>query len=96
MPQQAEWGLDGNWVDACSLLVAVIYAVYKSMRFKKCKLISKQTGFNVANGAALFPLLMLGLSIFSARLMQELLSANKLILSVAGLVALLSLLEDDF
>jgi hypothetical protein len=46
------------------------------------------------DGTALFPLFMLILSLFSSRVTADLLHANKLILSVAGVVALLAILED--
>lgn len=86
--------IDGNWVDICSLLVALLYAFLKSLK-RKTKKISKTTAMDIANGASLFPLLLLGVSAASSVLLTELLQANKLILSVAGLCALLSMLEDD-
>lgn len=87
--------VDGNWVDIGSLLVGISYAWWNCLR--KCqKKISKATAVDVANGASLFPLLLLGLSFLSSKLLSELMLANKLILSVAGLCALLSMLEDDF
>lgn len=86
---------DGNWVDVGSLLIAICYAFWKCRRTGQKK-ISKVTAVDVANGASLFPLLLLGLSFLSSKLLSELMQANKLILSVAGLCALLSMLEDDF
>ena len=86
---------DGNWVDIGSLLIAICYAGWKCMRTGRKK-ISKATAVDVANGASLFPLLLLGFSFLSSKLLSELMQANKLILSVAGLCALLSMLEDDF
>lgn len=86
--------IDGNWVDVGSLLLALLYAFWKAN--KNCrKKISKATAVDIANGASLFPLLLLGCSIVSSQLLTELMQANKLILSVAGLCALLSMLEDD-
>lgn len=91
--------IDGNWIDGTSLVVAVIFMTYKWKCALKStapyKLISKRAGQNLANGTAFFPLLILGLSIFSTTLMGELMKANKLILSVAGFCALFALLEDD-
>lgn len=86
---------DGNWVDVGSLLIAICYAAWKCMRTGRKK-ISKATAVDVANGASLFPLFLLGCSFLSSKLLSELMQANKLILSVAGLCALLSMLEDDF
>lgn len=48
----------------------------------------------LANGTALVPLLVLTLSVLSSRLTSELMAANKLILSVAGVVALPAILDD--
>lgn len=90
--------IDGNWIDICSLLIAIIYA-YVQWR-KGCaaggatKFISKNTATIVANGTSLFPMFLLGLSVVSSALMQELLSANRLILSVAGIAALFAILDD--
>jgi hypothetical protein len=105
--------IDGNWVDILSLLIALIYAFSKARRdtifslsppFGRPKkrlllsrLISRETGLDIANGCSLFPLLILGgLTSLSSRVLTALMSANKLILSVAGFCALLALLEDDF
>ena len=90
----SDW-VDGNWVDIGSFLVAIVYAGIKSHRCET-PLISKKTALNLANGTSLFPLFLLGLSLFSSKLLTALVSANKLILSVAGLCALLAMLEDDF
>jgi hypothetical protein len=94
-----EWGIDGNWIDVCSLLIAVVFAVYKFRKARGAggaqKLFSKKTGLDIANGTAFFPLFLLGLSIFSSRLTHELLGSNKLVLSIAGLFALFALLEDE-
>lgn len=88
-----EW-FDGNWVDMGSLLVALAYAYWKTRCAKK-RFISKYTAIQLANGTSLFPLTLLGLSLFSSKLLSALLSANKLILSVAGICALLAMLEED-
>lgn len=86
--------IDGNWVDVGSLLIAVLYAIWKAKKHGR-KMISKATAVDIANGASFFPLLLLGCSIVSSKLLAELMQANKLILSVAGLCALLSMLEDE-
>ena len=90
-----DW-IDGNWVDIGSLAVAVAYSSWKSSRRKDGKFVSKATALDLANGCSLFPLLLLGMTVISSPLLAELLKANKLILSVAGLCALLAMLEDDF
>lgn len=87
--------IDGNWIDICSLLSGFVYVAY---RRKFCvatgKLVSKETGFHFANGVALFPLLVLTFSTLSSHLVQSLLEASKISLSVAGAFALLAILEE--
>ena len=87
--------IDGNWVDIGSLVVALLYAALRAYR-KGTKKISRRTAMDVANGTSIFPLLMLGVSGISSKVLSELMTSNKLILSVAGVCALLALLEDDF
>ncbi|MGJ0507485.1 MAG: hypothetical protein ACR652_10170 [Methylocystis sp.] len=100
IPLSSIWGvvspyLDGNWFDVLSLIGGIGYAVY---RWRKCcpsrPFVTKETGIDVANGVGLFPLLMLSFSIISSRVLTEVLQSNRLILSVAGVVALLAILED--
>ena len=86
--------IDGNWVDIGSLVVALLYAALRAYR-KGTKKISRRTAMDVANGTSIFPLLMLGVSGISSKVLSELMTSNKL-LSVAGVCALLALLEDDF
>lgn len=47
-----------------------------------------------ANGAALFPLLLLTFCPFSSSLLKGLVEASKMSLAVAGFFALLAILED--
>ena len=87
--------LDGNWVDILTLAVALVYAVAKCYRAEGQRLVSKETGLQVAHGVALFPLLLLALSSLSSAALNALLHSHKIILSVAGVVALLAILEDE-
>jgi hypothetical protein len=97
------WGwIDGNWMDIGAFVVAVVYALIKSLRRadsgggRWACLVSKATAVDIANGTSIFPLLLLGFTFASSKILEVLLTANKLILSVAGFCALLALLEDDF
>ena len=84
---------DGNWVDCCSLVGGVVYAVCRCAKFEpRRKFVSRNTGIDIANGRGLFPLGVLVLSCFSSTLLESLLHANRLILSAAGCVATL---EED-
>jgi hypothetical protein len=84
---------DGNWVDVGTLVVALFYAYYR--RGEHQRLISKETGLRVAHGVALFPLFLLACSSVSSSALNALLHSHKIILSVAGVVALLAILEED-
>lgn len=87
--------LDGSWLDGMSLLCAIAYAeVKRRKRVTHRKIICKETGIDIANGVGIFPLFVLALTTFSSVMLSKLLEANKLILSVAGVVALLAILDD--
>ena len=83
----------GNWIDVGSLIVAIVYACLMC-RVKGHKFLSHKAGLDVAKGIAFFPLLLLVTSILYTPLLSALLESNKLLLSTAGTVALLALLED--
>lgn len=86
---------DGNWIDACSFVSGLIYIpIQRYRRQTKTKLFCKATGSDFANGAALFPLFVLTMSAFSTELLKGLLEASKLSLCVAGVFALLSIIEE--
>jgi hypothetical protein len=94
------WGiirpyLDGSWFDICSLMVGIGYS---GIRYRRANLrrnwVSKETGVDVANGVGLFPLFMLAIASFSSSALSELIHSNRLVLSVAGVVALFAILED--
>lgn len=88
--------LDVNWVDAGAIVGACIYAPFKwKTAAPPRRFIHAATGYDFANGAALFPLFIRALSVFSSWLIRELTSASRVTLSVAGVVALLALLEQD-
>jgi len=56
--------------------------------------LSRQTGLDVMNGLALFPLLLLMGSVFSDYLTAQLLTTNKVIMFGAGMFSLFAILED--
>lgn len=82
-----------NWIDVCSLSLAFLYGIIKSAVSKQ-KLISRATGLNIANGIGLFPLVLLVLSTYWNAALVAVLQSNKVILSLAGVVALITILED--
>jgi hypothetical protein len=66
----------------------------RSGRATKQRFFCKATAVDVANGVCIFPLCILATSVFSDWLLNALLLANRLILSVAGVAALFGVLED--
>lgn len=88
--------LRDGWVDPTTCLVAMGYAGWRHHKISPTKkFISRETGADVLNGTAIFPLLLLTLSVFSRYLAAELMLTNKVILFAAGVVALLAVLEDS-
>ena len=87
-PFASGW-IDGNWMDIGSFVVAFSYALIKSLRRaasgggRLASLVSKATAVDIANGTSIFPLLLLGFTFASSKILEVLLTANKLILSVA-------------
>ncbi|HEY1720035.1 MAG TPA: hypothetical protein VGG27_02230 [Magnetospirillaceae bacterium] len=88
------WGIiTGNWVDILSLTLAFSYAIAKAYRGKR-PLISKETALSIANGISLFPLILVVVSTFSNEALHAVLASNRVILSMSGIVALFSIVED--
>jgi FlaA1/EpsC-like NDP-sugar epimerase len=89
------WFIDGGWFDITTFVVAFVLSAYKCYRHKH-KFISAETGRNIVHGIAIFPLLLLALSVFSNEILKALLESDRLILAAAGFIALFSILEDEF
>jgi hypothetical protein len=86
--------IDASWVDIGSLVLAMIYAASRYRKSKTQALISKDTGRDVLHGLALFPLVLIFVGGLSKLVLTAVLSSNRLVLAVAGLVALLAILEE--
>lgn len=86
---------DGGWFDIVTFSVAILVSAAKCHQHKH-KFISGETGRDILHGIAIFPLFVLTVSVFSNEALQSLLSSSRIILSVAGAVALFSILEDEF
>jgi len=86
--------VDGHWIDICSLLSGFCYAAYQLMSGTAGhRFLSAGTGFDVARGAGLFPLIVLSGAVLSSKLRDELIQANPLILSLAGVTSLFATLS---
>lgn len=79
-------------VDMMSLLFAIVYGLLRTLKTHG-KILSRATGLSIANGIAIFPLALMVLSGFWTDALNAVLQSNKVILSIAGIVALLAILE---
>jgi hypothetical protein len=99
--------IDGSWIDDFSYVIAFVWAIarYKKRRRQPVRrprrpphplrmFFCRATAMDFASGVCIFPLCGLATSVFSNQVMVALLSGNRLLLSVAGVVALFSLVED--
>jgi hypothetical protein len=99
--------IDGNWVDDFSYVVAVVWSAGRYVKRRRQvgrrsarrghplkALFCKATAADFSIGICVFPLCGLATSLFSDQLLFALLSSNRLILSVAGVSALFSVVED--
>ena len=89
--------IDGNWVDIGSCVTGAIFVVYRWLlkpHEGPRKLLSKHSCLDFANGASLFPLLIMVFSVASTTLLNGLLTSSKLTLTTAGLFAIIAILED--
>lgn len=84
--------LDGSWLDGMSLLCAIAYAEVKRRKRVAHQRSSARKPGSTSNGVGIFPFFVL--TTFSSVMLTKLLEANKLILSVAGVVALLAILDE--
>lgn len=85
---------DGNWVDVVSFIVGIIYASIKRHQ-ANIPWCSKSIGLHLANGIGLFPMVLLILGVFSKLAVVQLLESSRLTLAVAGVFALLAMLDDS-
>jgi hypothetical protein len=75
-----------------SLLCAIAYAEVKRRKRVAHQRSSARKPGSTSNGVGIFPFFVL--TTFSSVMLTKLLEANKLILSVAGVVALLAILDE--
>ena len=83
-----------DWVDVGTFLVSLLYTVYRAYRTGfKMKL--RDAGRQAMDGAAVFPLLLLALTVFSRHILEALMASSRVTLSIAGLFALFAILGDN-
>lgn len=99
--------IDGGLVDELSYLMAAAWSMARYVKRLHMParrsarrahpirvFFCKSTVADFCNSLCLFPLCGVAVSVFSDQLLHALLSGNRLILSMAGVIALFSMLED--
>ena len=79
--------------DPATILFALLFVAYRSLRKRGFTL--AQASRDLMDGAAIFPLLALAGSGVSRRALELLLNGNRAILSIAGMFALMAVLQVD-
>ena len=86
---------DGNWVDILSIIASIGKNIYTRRKLDEpAKFFSLNNAKDVCNGLAVFPLFMLMAGVISTTLLQELIHANRMILGLAGFMALCAIVEE--
>ncbi len=84
-----------HWVDPVTAIVAVLYAALQRRRSTVSRpVLNRRTGWDVLNGLAIFPLLLLMGATFSDYLTAQFLETNKVISFGAAALALFAILEN--
>jgi hypothetical protein len=82
-------------VDPATAIVAVLYALLQRKRTARRRpILNRKTGWDVLNGLAIFPLLLLMGATFSDYLTAQFLETNKVVSFGAAALALFAILED--
>lgn len=87
--------LDGNPVDIATIGVAVGYAFFRACRHSHSR---TAEGFvsDVSYGLSLFPMMLLSAVAFSTQALDILSKGNKVLMTVAGMMALVATLRRSF
>lgn len=79
--------IDGNPTDIITIGVAVCYAFLRALRHTHSR---SAEGFisDISYGLSLYPMLLLAMVAFSSKATEALMQSNKILMSMAGLIAL--------
>lgn len=87
--------IDGNPVDIATIGVAFGYAVFRALRHAHSRTAEGFVG-ELSYGLSLFPLLLLSAVAFSSQALTTLAQGNKVLMTVAGIMALVATLRRRF
>ncbi len=89
-----DFKFDGNWVDLATLGVAALYAAIRAYRTKN--ICFEGFAVELSYGLSLFPMLLLSGTVVSTSAIQVLMGSNKLVISLAGLIAFIVIVKRTF
>ncbi|MBF6618484.1 MAG: hypothetical protein ITG07_17390 [Candidimonas sp.] len=86
--------IDGNWFDMATLAVAAFYAFSRAMFAGHWRVESFVV--ELSYGVSIFPLVLLTATVASSTAINTLMTGNKIIISLAGLISLIVILKRTF
>jgi hypothetical protein len=87
--------IDGNPIDIITIGVAFLYAAWRALRHSHSRTME---GFisDLSYGLSIFPLVLLSCVAFSSKASEALMQSNKIIMSMAGVIALVVTIRRSF
>ena len=85
--------IDANWVDLGSVLTGIANVMWQKRLRKILSWADRQLWYDLASGVSMFPVLVLGFSVFSSQLVEQLEKGNRIIVGLAAAAALWALLD---
>lgn len=87
--------IDGNPVDIATIAVAFLYASFRAARQTRTRTLEHFIS-DLSYGLSIFPLLLLSCVAFSSKASEALMQSNKIIMSMAGVIALVVTVRRSF
>jgi hypothetical protein len=91
-------GMDGNYADMATIVIAVIAVLIRPIRRRyrglKADFTLRDSVIDFLNGTVIVPFLLLVFSVFSSAVLQEALKANKVAMAAGGVIGLLFIFRE--
>lgn len=88
--------IDGSLTDILTLVVAALYAFFRLCRCSYRERTTERFISDLSYGVSIYPLLLLALTAVSSKATEQLMQGNKVIMSLAGIMALTVTLKRTF
>lgn len=88
--------IDGSLTDILTLVVAALYAFVRMCRSTYYQRSAERFISDLSYGVSIYPLLLLALTAVTSKATEQLLQGNKVIMSLAGIMALTVTLKRTF